>query len=256
MAYLDTQKPPEEVQKDKADCQAAVDSSGLKDAGLKQKKFNQCMKDKGYDVVSEEEAEKIQGFKGLWIKPGIDFKAYAIIFLDKIDLSQTKVETHIPGVEASQKEKNDLGEEMSKRFSQALTGIMPVVSDPKKIEERKALFVSLMLNKVPQANIGLNTGLEVVGQFTPSFVPMPDAPLGNFSFEAVIADYSTKEKLIILSDECEEDKNASFAGIENFEKWKHAYNMMDYWADHLAALLAKERGEKYKSRLGIKIVDF
>jgi hypothetical protein len=31
---------------------------------------------------------------------------------------------------------------------------------------------------------------------------------------------------------------------------------MDYWADHLAALLAKERGQKYKSQLKLKLIDF
>lgn len=102
MAYLNTQKPPEEVKKDKADCQVVVDSSDFKDADLRQNKFNQCMKDKGYDVVSEEGAEKIQGFKELWVKPGADFKAYEAIFIDKVDVTQAKVKnTNIPERSAS-----------------------------------------------------------------------------------------------------------------------------------------------------------
>jgi len=97
MAYLNTQKPREEVKKDKADCQAVVDSSDFKNAGLKQKKFNQCMKDKGYNVVSQDKAEKIQGFMEFWIKPGADFKAYEAIFIDKVDLAQVKIKnTNIP----------------------------------------------------------------------------------------------------------------------------------------------------------------
>jgi hypothetical protein len=37
MAYLNTQKLPEEVKKDKTDCQSIVDVSDLKDSGSKQK---------------------------------------------------------------------------------------------------------------------------------------------------------------------------------------------------------------------------
>ena len=68
-----------------------VEASDFKEADLKQKKFDQCMQDKGYNVVSEDEAEKIQGFKELWVKPGADFKAYEAIFIDKADLAQVKL---------------------------------------------------------------------------------------------------------------------------------------------------------------------
>jgi hypothetical protein len=256
MAYLNTQKPPDEVKKDKADCQATVDSLGLKNAGLKRKKFDQCMKDKGYNVVSEEKALKIQGFKEVWIKPAADFKTYEAAFIDKVDLSQIDIDMHIPKARISEKDLHNLGEEMLTRFSKTLNTVMPVIVNPKDAQGKKIIYVGLKLNKVAQTNLGLNTALEVAGQFTPSFVPLPDAPLGKFAFEVTIADYSNKEKLVIVLDECEEDKNASWAGIENFERWKHAYNIMDYWADHLAALLAKERGQKYKSRLGIKLIDY
>jgi len=256
MAYLNTQKLPEEVKKDKTDCQAVVDSSDFKDAGLKQKKFNQCMKDKGYNVVSEDRAEKIQGFKEVWIKPQADFKAYEAVFIDKVDLSQMKVDMHLPGAKASEKDINNLGEEMLRRFFKALNVVLPVIQDQKDAAGKKIFYLSLKLNKASQANIGLSTALQVAGQFTPSFVPLPDAPQGAFSFEGVITDYSSGEKLVIFSDECNTDKNASLVGVENYERWKHAYNIMDYWADHLAALLAKERGLKYKSRMGIKLIDF
>jgi len=256
MAYLNTQKPPEDVKKDKADCQAVVDSSDFKDASLRQNKFNQCMKEKGYEVVSEKKAEKIQGFKELWIKPETDFKVYEVIFIDKTDLSQLKVDMHLPGAKANETTINNLGEEMLKRFSNALSAVMPVVSDQKNAAEKKILYLSLKLTKTAQANIGASVALQIVGQFTPSFVPLPDPPVGTYSFEGVVTDYPSREKLIIISDECVEDKNASLAGFENYEKWKHAYNIMDYWADHLAALLAKERGLKYKSKLGFKLIDF
>ncbi len=255
MAYLNTQKPAEEVQKDKADCQAAVDASDFKDAGLKQKKFNQCMKDKGYNVVSEEKAQKIQGFTELWVKPGADFKAYEAIFIDQVDLSQVKVKnSKIPGTKVTDEDINNLGVEMLKRFSQNLSAIMPVISDKKEAAGKKVLFISLKLNNISQTNVGVNAAREVAGHFSP--VPLPGGPEGTFSFTGVIADYSAEEKLITISDECKEGKNASLAGLENFEKWKHAHNVMDYWADHLAALLAKERGQKYKSRLGLKLIDF
>lgn len=256
MAYLNTQKPPEEVKKDKTDCQVIVDTSDLKDSDLKKKKFNQCMKDKGYNVVSEKQAEKIQGVKELWIKPQAGLKVYEAIFIDKVDLSQLKIDMQLPGAKAKEEDINNLGIQVLKRFSDALSSVMQVVPDQKDTSGKKILYVSLKLNKAAQTNLGLNTGLQVVGQFTPPYMPLPDAPLGKYSFEAVFADYSSRKKLIIASDECEEDENASLVGIENFEKWKHAYNIMDFWADHLAALLAKERGSKYRSRLGFKLIDF
>lgn len=254
MAYLNTQKPPEEVKKDKADCQAVVDSFDSKDAGLKQKKFNQCMKDKGYNVVSEDKAEKLQGFKGLWIRPGADFKAYEAIFIDKVDLAQAKVKnTKIPDTKVTDEDINNLGEEMLRRFSKTLGVVMPVIPDKEGATGKKVLYISLKLNDISQTNIGLSTALEVAGQFTPSYVPIPDAPEGTFSFEGIISDFFTQERLIAISDAVQADKNSSLAGLEKFSHWKKAYNIMDYWADYLAALLAKERGQKYKSRLGIKL---
>jgi hypothetical protein len=255
MAYLNTQKPPEEVKKDKVDCQAVVDFSDLKDADLKQKKFNQCMKDKGYDVVSEDKAEKVQGFKELWVKPGVDFKAYEAIFIDKVDLAQAKVKnTNIPNTKVTDEDINNLGGQMSERFSKALNVVMPVVADEEKTAGKKVLCVSLKLNDIVQTNVGFNAALQVAGRV--SGLPLPDGPAGSFSFECTVTDLYSKEELIVISSESKADKNASLAGLEKFERWKRAYNIMDYWADHLAALLAKERGQKYKSQLKLKLIDF
>jgi len=253
MAYLNTRKPAEEVQKDKTNCQAVVDASDFKDRDLKQNKFNQCMKDKGYKVVSEDQAEKIQGFKGLWIKPGADFKAYEAAFIDKVDVSKAKVKnTNIPDTKVTDEDINNLGEEMLKRFSKALSVTMPVISDKKEVAGKKVLYISLKLNNISHTNIGLNAALEVAGHFTP--IPLPGGPEGAFSFEGVITDSSGKEKLITISDEVKSGKNSSLAGVEKFSHWQSAYNIMDYWADHLAALLAKVRNQEYKSRLGFKLI--
>jgi len=252
MAYLNTQKPAEELQRDKTDCQSLVDTSDFKDPDLKQKKFNQCMKDKGYNIVSEDEAEKIQGFKELWVKPGADFKTYEAIFIDKVDLSQVKVKnTNIPDTKVSDEDINNLGVEMLKRFSQVLSVTMPVIANKEDRAGKNVLYISLKLNNIFQTNVGLSATLEVAGHFSP--VPLPGGPKGTFSFEGVITDFSSKEKLITISDEVKSDKNSSFAGSEKFSHWQCAYNIMDYWADHLAALLAKERGREYKSRLGWKL---
>jgi hypothetical protein len=261
MAYLNTQKSPEEIGKDRASCQMVVDFSDFKDAGLRQKKFNQCMKDNGYKVVSADKAQKLQGFLQVWIKQGIDYKAYDAVIIEKVDLSRIRVDTQLPGFRASQKDINTLGEEMLRRFSASLNYVIPVITDIEKAKGKRVIYVSPRFTKAAQANISASVALQVVGQFTPSFVPLPDPPVGTYSFRVELSDYSSGEKLIIVSDECSDDKNASLAGIENYERWKHAYNIIDYWADHLAALLAKERGLKYKSRLGIwgtgiKLIDF
>ena len=252
MAYLNTQKPVEEVKKDKADCQSIVDASDLKDPDLKQKKFNQCMKDKGYNVVSEDRAEKIQGFNELWVKPGVDFKTYEAIFIEKVDVTQAKIKnTGIPDTKVTDEDINNLGVEMLKHFSNTLGDVMYVISDKAETAGKKVLYISLKLNNISQANVGLNAALKVVGHFEP--IPLPGGPKGTFSFEGIIFDSSSKEKLITIADEVKSDKNSSLAGFENFSHWQKAYNVMDYWADHLAALLAKERGQKYQSRMGIKL---
>ena len=252
-AYLNTQKPAEEVNKDKADCQSIVDASDFKDLDLKQKKFDQCMKDKGYNVVSEGQAEKMQGFKGLWIKPGVDLKAYEVVFIDKVDLTQVKVNnSRIPDSKVTDEDINNLGEEMLKRFSKAAGVVMPVITDKEEAAGKKILYVSLKLNNISQTNVGIGAALGVAGHFSP--VPLPSAPEGTFSFEGVILDYSGGEKLITISDEVKGDKNSSLVGSEKFSHWQKAYNVMDYWADYLAGLLAKERGQQYKSRLRMKIL--
>jgi len=253
MAYLNTQKPAEEVKNDKTDCQSIVDASDFKDSDLKQKKFDQCMKDKGYNVVSEDKAEKIQGFKELWIKPGADFKSYEAVFINKVDLSRVKVKnSNIPDTKVTDEDINNLGEEMLGRFSKTLSAVMPVISNKEETPGKKVLYISLKLNNISQTNVGLGAALEVAGYFAP--VPLPGGPEGAFSFEGVISDSSGKEKLVTISDEVKADKNSSLVGVEKFSHWQKAYNIMDYWADYLAALLAKERGQKYKSQLRIKLL--
>lgn len=252
MVYLNRQKTTEAIQKDKTDCDAEVNTSDFKDPSLKEKKFNQCMQEKGYKVVSEDEAEKIQGFQGLWVKTGIDFKAYEVIFIDKVDVSQVKVKnTGIPDSKVTSQDINNLGEQMLERFSKALNVVMPVIKDQEKAAGKKVLNVSLKLISIAQTNVGLNAALQVAGHFTP--IPLPGGPEGIFSFEGEIADYSSKEKLITISDETKADKNAPMIGLEDFDRWKRAYNIMEYWADHLAALLAKERGQEYKSQPTFKL---
>jgi len=167
-------------------------------------------------------------------------------------LSQVKVKNaDIPDTKATDEDINNLGEEMLKRFSAALSVVMPVISDLKEAEGKKVIYLSLKLNGISQTNIGFNAALEVAGHFSP--VPLPDGPEGVFSFEGEITDFSNKEKLITISDEVKADKNSSLVGLEKFTHWQKAYNVMDYWADHLAVLLAKERGKEYKSKLGIKL---
>lgn len=253
MAYLNTQKAFEEVKKDKTDCQSIIDASDVKDADLKQRKFDQCMQEKGYNVVSEEKAEKIQGLKEVWLKPGADFKAYEAIFIDKTDLTQVKVQnTAIADTKVTEEDINHLGVEMLKRFSRTLNLMMPVISNKEEATGKKVLYISLKLNSISQANVGLNVALGVAGKLSP--VPLPEAPEGVFSFEGTISDFSSKEELATVADEVKPNKNSSLAGFEKFTHWQRAYNVMDYWADHLAELLAKERGQKYKSQIRIKII--
>lgn len=110
MAYLNTQKPPEEVEKDKSDCQAKVDSSDFKDADLKKNEFNQRMKDKSYNVVSENKAQKLQGFDELWVKPGIDFKSFKVIYVAKVDIEEVKVKNmQMPGTKVTEEDIENLG---------------------------------------------------------------------------------------------------------------------------------------------------
>jgi len=253
MVYLNTARTPEEVKQDQATCQTKVDVSDFKDASLKQSKIDECMKEKGYNVVSEKEAENIQGFKGLWIKPGVDLKFYDAIILEKIDLSRVNIKnTGIADAHLSDDEINDLGEEMHKRFSAALNAVLPVIPGNKGAATQKPLYISLKLIKISQTAVGLNAALKIAGKLSP--IPWtPDAPEGEFCFEGEIIDPTTKEKLAIISDEVASDKNASMIGTESFSPWQKAYNVMDYWADHLAELIAKLRKQEYRSSLGMKL---
>jgi|GEM_PF-784789 len=253
MAYLNSSKTAEDLENDKNACQAEVDNSDFKDPDLKKNKFNECMKKKDYKVVSEETAQKAQGFVEVWMKPGIDLNSYEAVYIEKVDLSRAEVDnSSIPGMEVSDKEIQNLGEEMLKRFSKAINEVIPVISDRSEIPLKKTLILDLKLKKIFQTKIGAGVVLKVAGYFSP--VPLPGGPEGVFSFQGEISDFTSREKLITFSDEVKSSKNSSLSGREDFSRWEHAYNVMDYWADQLAALLAKERGQKYKLKSGWKII--
>lgn len=255
MVLVNPQKTAQEIKSDEEQCNLSMDVSDYKDASLREKKFNQCMKKKGYKLVPEKEAGRVKGFKEVWVNPDIDFKGYEVIFIDKVDVSQVKVKNmQIAGTQVTNEDIDKLGEEMQERFSRTLNILIPVVQDKEKIAGKRALLISLKIKDIAQTNIGFNTALQVAGEV--SRLPVPGGSRGIFSLEALITDFSNGVKLITLSDESKSDKNASLVGLENFERWKHAYNTMDYWADCLAELLAAKRGQKYKSQLKLKIIDF
>lgn len=255
MAYVNTSRTTQEINADEDACNSAANDPEYKDESLRQRKIKECMEEKGYKAVSEKEAQNIMKFKELWVNPATDFKAYEAIFIEKVDVSQVKVKNmQISGTKVTDQDIDDLGEEMLGRFSKMLNALMPVVQDKEKIAGKKALCISLQLKDIAQTNVGFNAALQVASRA--SGLPLPVSSQGLFSFAGAITDFSSKEKLITISDESKSDKNASLAGLESFEKWKHAYNTMDYWADCLAGLLAAKRGQKYKSQLGLKLIDF
>lgn len=253
MAYLNTQKPLEEMQKDKSVCQAVVDDSDFKDKELRDKKFNDCMSGKGYEVVSEAAAEKTQGLKELWIKSGADLRSYDVILIEKVDVSQLIVDNKkASDSKVADEDVANLGDEMRKRFTKTVDAVLPVVTDASEASGKKALCLRLKLTKVSETDIGVGAALQVAGHFSP--VPLPGAPEKDFSFKGEIVDSATQEKLLDFSDEVKGDKNSSLVGDEKFSHWQKAYNVMDYWADKLSALLAKQRGQKYTSVLKMKII--
>lgn len=253
MAYINTQKPLEEMQKDKNVCRASADKSDFKDKNLREKKFNECMKDKGYDVVSEAAAEKTQGLKELWIRSGTDLKAYDVIFIEKVDVSQLiKDNKKSSDSKITEAEIINLGDEMLKRFAKTLSVVLPVVADASAAAGKRALCLRMKLTKISETDIGVGAALQVAGHFSP--VPLPGAPEKDFSFKGEIVDALSQEKLFDFSDEVKGDKNSSLVGDEKFSHWQKAYNVMDYWADKLGALLAKQRRQKYTSTLKMKII--
>lgn len=254
MAYVNMQKTANQIHEDEIQCKAVIDASDFKDASLREKKFNQCMQERGYKFIPEKEVGRVKGFQEAWVNPDIDFKVYEAIFIEKVDVSQVKVKNmQVPGTKVTDEDIDNLGKEMSKRFLKILNVLMPVVTNEEMAAGSKALRLNLKLNDIARTNIGMNAALEILGHLTP--VPIPVSSEGLFCFEGTITDFSSKEKLITILDKSKSDKNASLAGLESFQRWKHAYNTMDYWADCLAALLAQKRGQEYKSQLGLKLVD-
>lgn len=252
MVYVNPEKTAKEIEADKRECQAIVDASDSKDEDLRQKKFNQCMKEKGYKPVPEKEVGRVKGFKETRVDPDTNFKVYEVIFIDKVDVSQVKVKnSDIAGSKVTDEDIDNLGQEMGERFSKTLNILMPVVTDKESASGKKALFLKLVLKDIAFANAGFNAVVQAASSV--SRVPLPVSSEGLFSFEGTITDFSNTEKLITVSDESKSDKNASLVGFENFQRWQHAYNTMDYWADCLTSLLAAKRGQKYKSQLKMKV---
>jgi hypothetical protein len=230
-------------------------ASSEEEQACKGKEAEGCMAQKGYKPLEEKEAKNFRAFEKVWCKPNADLKSYRMILIDKVDVSEVKVKNvQIPGTKVTDEDIDHLGKEMFERFSKTLDVLIPVLDDGKKAVEKKTLRLQLKLTDIAQTNVGMNSVLQGVGSVT--HIPIPVNSEGLFCFEGTITDFSTKEKLIIVSDRSKSDKNASLAGLENFEKWKHAHNTMDYWADYLTGLLAAKRGQKYKSQLGLKIISF
>lgn len=240
--YENLSKTAAEDREDRARCS----SSG---------EYDSCMKQKGYKLVPKKDVGHVKGLKEVWVDPDIDFKAFEVIYLEDVDVSEVKVKNmQVPGNKVTPEEIDALGKQMFERFSKMLGSVMPVAYDKKEIEGRKAMTVSLKLKDIARTNIGINTALQAAS--TVSKIPIPISSQGSYSFECLISDLSTGEKLMTVSDEAKKDKNSSLAGLENFEKWKHAYNTMDFWADRLAGLIASKRGQAYQYKVKFKLVDF
>ena len=251
--YVNPQKTAQEIKQDEEQCQAMVDASDFKKECLRDRKYDECMKDRGYKLVAEEKVNSVKGFKEAWVDPDTDFKVYEVLLIDNVDVSQAKVKNmQVPGSKVTDKDIDDLGQQMFERFSRILNAVLPVVSDKEEARGKKTLHLTLKLNDIAQTNVGMNAAMQVI----PLKVPLPFSSKGLFSFEGTITDFLSEKKLIAVSDKAKSDKNASLVGLENFEKWKHAYNTMDYWADCLAKLLSDKRGEPYKSQLKLKVIAY
>lgn len=252
MVLVNPQKTADEIHEDETACHALAgncDEDGVECV----KAYNQCMEEKGYKLTPEKKAGKVKGFQQAWINPDIDFKKYQAILIELVDVSQAKTRNlQVPGSKVTDADIEHLGQEMGKRFSEMLSVVLPV-ADWEKTAGKKVLYVRLVLKDIARPNVGFNAALQVASTVS----RIPTGPLGSeglFSFEGTITDFQTGEKLVTISDFVRHDKNASLIGIENFEKWQHAYNIMDYWADCLSRLLADKRGQSYKSRIKFKLI--
>jgi len=243
--FVNPQRNAEETRKDRDECQKVGN-------------LEKCMQDKGYKLVPESEAKKMQGFEKVWFNPNADFKKYDVIFVDKVDTSQAK---HKEGGifsllddKADFEEAAKIAEEMRARFVKQLNTVMPAETDREKIGGRSAMIMSLKLTQITGANVGANVATKV---FTGS--TFCDASLG---MEAMITDADTAQELISLADKHSSDitdGNVSVANevldTDSFTRWEGAYKTLDFWADRLAGIIAQKRGQKYESSL-IKIKAF
>lgn len=193
---------------------------------------------------------EIKGFKSSWVRPDVDFKAYNAIFIREVGIKDIKLGTSgVLDNEADKKEIENLATQMQKRFSDILNTVIHMEKDEKSLRNEKALMVHLRLTEVAGTDVGTNvaTGL-VIGL---------GATNAALSMQCEIFDSITGELVISLKDKHEStgfEPNASWLGSEDLDKWQHAYNTMDLWADRLAKFLAKKRGQKYKSQLKSKLL--
>ncbi len=251
--YVNPQKTSEEISEDETGCRRDADAFNDAKESLKEKEYDRCMRAKGYKAVAASKAGRVKEFKNSWVNPDVDFKGYEAIIIDPVDVSEVKVKNmNVPGTKVTEADIDRLGNQMLDRFSRMLNVLMPVVSDASEARSKKTLRIHLVLKDIAQTNIGFNAALQVVS--TVSGVPILVGSKGLFSFEGVLTDFASGEKLITVSDETRSGKNSSLGGIEGFEKWHYAYNTMDYWADCLAQLIAAKTGLKYKSQLKFKLI--
>ncbi|MDD5138470.1 MAG: DUF3313 family protein [Candidatus Omnitrophica bacterium] len=248
--YVNPEKTIREMTLDETECQAAGDSSDLQDDAGRKKEYDRCMQQRGYKLVAEKNAKRVRGFQEVWVDPNVDFKAYEAIVIDKVDTSEVQLMNMrgTPGTKVTEADIDRLAERMRDRFSDLLNAVMPVVPE-EEAGRKKTLRIRLGLLGVATTNIGVNVALQAVP------VPyMPVSSKGLFSFEGTITDLSSGKKLVTMADRTGSGKNSSLIGLEKFDKWKYAYETIDYWADCLAKFLADKRGEPYKSQLKFKII--
>ncbi|QAT16654.1 hypothetical protein BU251_02370 [Candidatus Velamenicoccus archaeovorus] len=248
--YVNPEKTIREMTLDETECRTVADASDLQDDAGRKKEYDRCMQQRGYRLVAEKNARRVKGFKEVWVDPLVDFKVYEAIVIDKVDVSEVQVMNMrgTPGTKVSDADIDRLAERMRDRFSVFLGAVLPVVPQ-EEAGKRKILRIRLSLLDIATTNIGVNIALQAVP------VPyMPVSSKGLFSFEGTITDFSSGKKLVTMADKTGSGKNSSLIGLEKFDKWKYAYETIDYWADCLAKFLADKRGEPYKSQLKFKFI--
>ena len=193
--------------------------------------------------------KNVKGFEESWVNSRADFKKYEVIYINNVDIKDIKVTTSgVLDEKAEEKEVNGLAKEMRERFSKILSGVLPTETDESKIKGKKALIVNLKLKEAAGTDTTSNLATNIV-----LGMGLTNAIL---AMECDIIDAQTGEKIIILSDRHEStgwEENSSLLGTDDLDKWQHAHNIIEIWADKLAEFMAVERGEEYKSQLKAKL---